>query len=207
MNDFSATSRSDVSIAAVAVNWREAVGIGIDEWAPDLEKVLFEALPRLIQDFECVVIDDALMPDAAAKTTFGPPRITLTKSIHQRLVNWDEFARLTAAHEIGHLVMHAGQALYRKLDGNKRAPFIEPFRSGERQADRFAQGFLAPQNVVGEFLTAEELRWGCKISPKAAEIAFKEHPNNRKGRKVPDFVTELLEELRSNGNVVPFPRK
>jgi Zn-dependent peptidase ImmA (M78 family) len=129
MNDFKAEkSRSDAEIRALAANWRHELGIRIDEWAPNLSKVLFESLPRAVPGFECIVVEDASMMGAAAKTMFNPPRIFLSKSIHERLLRWDGFARFTVAHEIGHLVMHAGEALYRKLEGNQRAAFIEPHR-------------------------------------------------------------------------------
>jgi hypothetical protein len=62
-----------------------------------------------------------------------------------------ELQRFTLAHEVGHIILHAGTGLHRDraLDPNRSNPPLSP---QEREADMFAAAFLMPtKHVSAEF--------------------------------------------------------
>ena len=75
--------------------------------------------------------------------------------------------RFTAAHELGHAVLHAGYSpQFRDLPLDGPAHFKDPM---ERDADRFAVAFLMPRKLVRQYFFES---FGCQYFELNDETAF-----------------------------------
>lgn len=121
----------------IAQNARLAIGLEPEQRVP-IASVLENVLPTLIDGYEFRVEEARSMGKAEAITHGYRPIITFNASSYASLLRDNPRARMTAAHELGHLLMHTdktGFAFLRKRDAR-----LDP----ERQADIFAAAFLMP---------------------------------------------------------------
>jgi Zn-dependent peptidase ImmA (M78 family) len=91
--------------------------------------------------------------------------------------------RFTLAHELGHVLMHAGSGLHRDraVDGSSSQRSLPPY---EREANQFAAAFLMPAKLVREeftrrfrtddFVLDTAARFG--LGDAYADLARKRHP-------------------------------
>jgi hypothetical protein len=66
-DDYKVKPRSTQNIAALALAWRDALGVA-DAWSPNVVWLLEIKVPRLIPEFALVVRSDDEMADAEAYT-------------------------------------------------------------------------------------------------------------------------------------------
>jgi Zn-dependent peptidase ImmA (M78 family) len=194
IEDFIVEARSAKKIEEIALAWRDTLGVP-NEWAPNMIALIENRLPRFFPKFALIARSDADLGEAEAFTEFSPPQIIVRKSVYLKAAHGDGRDRMTMAHELGHLVMHAGvQANARMIAGNKPAPTFQIFRSAEWQARKFASLFLMPTHIVREFVSAVQLAQCCLVSQQAAKIRFGEvkPPINR---KLPECIAEALKNL------------
>jgi hypothetical protein len=154
--------RSAKQIEQIAERTRSALGVGPTcrvSMVPILEYVLDEYL----NDFVFHVAEDRALGGAEAVTDFFRPEITLTNSTYQALRKSQPRARMTAAHELGHLVLHSQRPVYYAF-GNVTDPLIDP----ERQADLFAAAFLMPRAAVMKMKSIEQIMRTFGVSRDAA---------------------------------------
>jgi len=154
-----------------------------------------ESTPNFFKKFALIVRNDPDLGDAEAFTEFSPPQIVVRKSVYLNARKQDGRSRMTLAHELGHLVMHAGvQSNARMITGNKQAPTHKLYRSAEWQARKFGSLFLMPTHIVREFSSPQELVQACHVSLQAAQIRFDEvGSTNRSG--LPDCVRDTIAAL------------
>jgi hypothetical protein len=122
-DDFWAPPQSLGDIEQKSLAWRHAFGI-VDTWAPDIARLIETKLPKLIPAFALVVRPDDEMyslDNAEAYTEFDPPKIAVAERVYRLAREHEGRARMTFAHELGHLVMHPGAAKLRIASGNKPA--------------------------------------------------------------------------------------
>lgn len=125
-------------IEELAWQTRSALGLAPFEQVP-VAKVLEHVLPELIEDYEFVVEESRDMGGAEAVTGAYRPVITFGASSYDRLARDEPRARMTGAHELGHLLLHTGRTGYAFL--RRRDMRVDP----EKQADIFAEAFLMPE--------------------------------------------------------------
>lgn len=166
-----ALSRRDIEERALA--WRTALGISTC-WQPDLLDILEFKLPRKWPDFSVVVRENSEMVDLEAYTQFQPPQIVFRNSSYQGLRNRVPRSRWTAAHELGHLVLHEAICKARSVEALSPSRIWKPYNSAEWQANTFASHFLMPEHVVSEFSSPEEISENCNVSLQAAVIRFQQ---------------------------------
>lgn len=162
-------SRADIEAKAYA--WRDALGIDAHCAAPDMPSVLEIFLPKRLPVVAIHIVGDQQMGDIEAITTFEPPAITLRESVYLAAARFDGRARMTLAHELGHLVLHKSAApLHRAPAKYINADKLKPFASAEYQANVFGAAFLVPEWIACEFGEADTLARHCCVSRKLAEI-------------------------------------
>lgn len=141
---------------------------------PLLEHVLDEAIP----DFEFRVVENGHLGAADAVTDTVRPIIAMTDRTYRRLRNGDGWARMTAAHELGHLMLHCGMPHLYAHGGHN-----DPLTCPERQADIFAAAFLMPANAFRYIRSLAEARDRFGVSTSAAICRARhvgvrlDHPN------------------------------
>jgi Zn-dependent peptidase ImmA (M78 family) len=130
-----------------------------------VEKVLPEVLPG----YDFFVLPDEDMPTMAGVSAVGEFTICLANSTYERLCDGDPEARLVAAHEFAHLMMHSHQIpvhAKRTRDDER----VDP----EWQADRFAEFWLMPRSGVLRCRSAEHVAAKYAVPIEAARRRFHE---------------------------------
>jgi hypothetical protein len=192
--DLFVPSISREEIKAKAFDWRYAFGLE-STWAVDIPRILEHDLPKIIPGFALRVLLAEAMAGDEARTHHTVPAIDIRVDVYERLCAWDGRARLTAAHELGHLVLHSGESRPRAVVEIK-ANTIPRHRSSERQAYDFAASFLMPESIVRQFDSPAELAAGCKVTPRAAEVRMRELGLWPKGRPLPEGVEEAIRKMK-----------
>lgn len=196
MDDHEVSPRSSREIELLTLAWRDALGVS-ERWVPDVIRILEIDLPKYCRQFALVVRPDGEMGDAEAYTEINPPHIAVRASVYQLARAQNGRARMTFAHEFGHLVMHPSEVANLRSEGVlQRAYEIPRFKSAEWQARKFASLFLMPTDIVRQFGTARDLSESCKVSLQAAEIRFQE-VGHIPPKPLPDCVLDALKKLKS----------
>ncbi|MGN6307970.1 MAG: ImmA/IrrE family metallo-endopeptidase [Xanthobacteraceae bacterium] len=192
IEDFIVKPRSGKEIEQVALAWRDALGVQ-NEWAPNMVDLLENRIPRFFPEFALAVRTDSEMTGAEAFTEFSPPRIVLSESVYLLAAKKHGRSRMTCAHELGHLVMHADTKAKPRMAVGNRGANSDIFRSAEWQARKFAAMFLLPTHVVREFSNSDQLSECCQVSKQAAQIRFEESGIKK---QLPECVSLLGNQLK-----------
>lgn len=132
---------------------------------PVMEVIEF-ALPQFIPKFELQIGSVKEMGGTHGLTYPQEGVLILREDIYEGALNGVGRDRMTAAHELGHLLMHKNIAFARSEPGVK----IRPFESSEWQAKCFSGELLVPSlhsNVL-KGMTAEQIATDCGVSLIAA---------------------------------------
>lgn len=164
-------SRRDIEEKAYA--WREALEIPPFCARPDMTEILEWNLPKLIPQFALFIGSIEEMKNAEAYTLHNPPAIRIRRDVYESAINFDGRARMTLAHELGHLVLHKNaKPLHRAPSEYQVSGKIPAFANTEYQANVFASAFLVPEWIASEYRNPIELAQHCGVSLEAARISL-----------------------------------
>jgi Zn-dependent peptidase ImmA (M78 family) len=152
-------SREDIE--EIAWRTRATLGLGPFDRVP-VVKVLEHVLPELIDDYEFRVEHSRSLAGAEAITDGYRPIITFGAEAYDRLARDNPRARMTGAHELGHLLLHTGQTAYAFL--RRPDAKLDP----EHQADIFAEAFLMPECAFRKVKSIKEAMERFGVSKDAA---------------------------------------
>jgi Zn-dependent peptidase ImmA (M78 family) len=107
IEDFLVPAKTAKEVESKALAWRDALGVA-DAWAPNLVDLIENKVPKVFPQFALLVRADREMGDAEAYTESNPPMIAVRESVYWQGLRNDGRARMTFAHEFGHLVLHPG---------------------------------------------------------------------------------------------------
>lgn len=126
-------------------------------------------LPEVLPDYLFSVLPDEDMPGMAGITAIGEYTICLAESTYVALCNGDPDARMIAAHEFGHLILHSQQApqLAKRTTADER---VDP----EWQADRFAEAWMMPWDGVAKCRSANHVAAKYSVPDDVAARRFAE---------------------------------
>lgn len=179
-DDFFARPLKNSSISALALDWRYALGIDPDTVFVDIVNIVENTLPRVFPPFS-LVIESSRGDDIEAFTEFDPPKITVREPVYLAAANRDGRARWTFAHELGHLTLHdSAVPMARAPIEYQRMKNLPAYASAEKQADKFAAGFLMPEAVVKRYNDPISLSSACGVSYQAAKIQLEKYRNLQK---------------------------
>lgn len=193
-NDQFVQSKSKLDLERNARQWRFVFHCE-DRYAPDISRILEHGLPLIDPEFMLEVCEYKEMPDCEGRSTSNPPRIILREDIYEKMCNWDGRSRMTAAHELGHYLLHSSKKPLNRMNAPNVVQLYRNNKSmsAEWQANYWASCFLMPKDIVTEFSTPLDLSEFCKTSFQAAEIRMKELGLlKKKVRETPDFVKQYL---------------
>ena len=147
---------------------------------------------------------DSELPEAPAKADCATKKITVRESLAYQAVQGSGHARMTLAHEVGHIALGHSGTRYRKNGLNIEAATIAQVRREESEAKRFAAVFLVPTHLAEHCRTAEEIEEKFAVSHDAAEIRKSEldaHIRRKTGEKrpLPAGAINFLEEAKRRG--------
>ncbi|MBC8725815.1 ImmA/IrrE family metallo-endopeptidase [Paraburkholderia sp. 31.1] len=136
-------------------------------------QVLESVLPAVDETFSFEVMDADEMVQyfrmhADGMTVHSTNKIVLRTDVYVGACSGSGRDRFTAAHELGHLLLHRGEGMSfpRKSTGAK------VYCDSEWQANSFAREFLADIRVASQFRIPAELAAHFCVSSKVAEIQW-----------------------------------
>jgi len=131
-----------------------------------IEKVLYGSLDLIMFEVET----HGRMNGAEGLTCPVGDFIQLREDVYIAACDGQGRARFTAAHELGHLILHSRQPLAR-IEPHED---IEPFRASEQQANQFAAELLMPPAFITRSDTPQEIaeRHGVSISAATHRIDY-----------------------------------
>lgn len=154
--------RSRREVEEMASDVRAALGLAPDQRASMLG--IFESiLPQLIDGFHIRVVEDRVLRGAEAVTDLEKPVITFAQSTYDKLYRGGARQRMTAAHELGHLLLHTQRPRWAAFSGVR-----DPLADSERQADIFGEAFLMPAEAFRKVSSIEEAMHKFGVSRDAA---------------------------------------
>lgn len=154
--------RSRKEVEALAAKARRDLNLsagGRVSMLPILEQVLYE----VYDNYDFRVREDREMGRMEGLTDDRDPIIYLKSSTYNALERGDGRARMTAAHEFGHLLMHCGMPTFRAFSET-----YEPLYDPERQANIFAAAFLMPESAFRQCRTVRQAMKAFGVSRDAA---------------------------------------
>lgn len=158
----SVQKRSEHQIERLAKMVRQELGVGPGERLA-MQPILEFALDDMIDGAYLAVLSDSEMGGAEGRTDWHQPVITLSAGTYAALTKGNPRARMTAAHELGHLLMHTKQPVYYYRERTKDNR-LDP----EWQADTFAAALLMPADAFRKMKTVRQAMAAFGVSKGAA---------------------------------------
>ena len=166
MADYKATPTSRNEIRKFTKYIRQETGYENILYFP-IVKFLELFIPEIMPDFQLEILPHEEMDNKCGETKPSEHKIILDEEIYNNAIDGDGFARLTVAHEIGHLFMHESDSISLcKLKPNES---LKAYEDPEWQADAFGGELLAPGYLIGG-LTINEISEKCGVTEKAAKV-------------------------------------
>jgi IrrE N-terminal-like domain len=191
--DYPVDERSDDLVRETAKTARSTFAVLEDDYV-DLISTLRKTRINTrfgLKELRYKVGRDEDMQGTEGLTVFAPGLVTivLSPTTHDALRFGDGRARNTAAHELGHAIMHQGLPMARGSMVGGANRWIPPYRSAEHQAKVFAPALLIDDTVALKLSVEKEVALRFGVSFDSAEIYLK---NLRK----PDERRRVFAELR-----------
>jgi hypothetical protein len=183
--------KEDWEIEEVAWRLRELLGF-VKASAPCMATVL-DRLTAELPGFSYRILLDADLPEAAARTCCETMTIELRASLYQAMLAGDRRARMTIAHELGHVVLGHNGVRFRKDDPEKRHG-IEKIE--ESEAKFFGGAFLAPSKMARKYDNPSDLALQFQISDHAAQVRHEQIERDR-AKKLPPGIKEFIQEMKN----------
>lgn len=149
------------AVEAHAAKTRQMFGLAPGDRV-DMARLMDTTLSKHYSRYVMEVEDDCNMNGCEAFTDKVDTRITFSRSTYDALVRGDWRARMTAAHELGHLMLHCGRWWGRV------AGWIDPENDPEKQADQFAAAFMMPASEFRKVRSIREAQKKFGVSRDAA---------------------------------------
>ena len=154
-------SRSDVSKMAYLVRRELKITEDIFPIIPFLELVM----PMIFADFHFGVLSKEEMGFNHGLTVPSENAIYLRQDVYEGALRGNARDRFTAAHELGHYLMHLDVPVtYHRTIGRKRLP---PEIDSESQANLFAAAILMPEKKLRKCRTLNEAAAKFGVSRRA----------------------------------------
>ena len=154
--------RNENDIERLAMQVRVGLGVGPSDRIA-MQPVLEFALDEMVDGAYFEVVADKELDGAEGRTDWAQPRICLSAGTYSRLGQSDPRARMTVAHELGHLLMHTRQPVFHYKTRTKDRT-LDP----EWQADYFAAALLMPRNAFRKMRSVAQARAAFGVSRQAA---------------------------------------
>lgn len=154
--------RSVDEIERLAKMVRQELGVAPGERLA-MQPVLEFTLDDMVPGAFLAVESDQTMGGAEGRTDWHQPIITLSAGTYAALSKSDPRARMTAAHELGHLLMHTQQPVH-YYRSKARDPQLDP----EWQANVFAAALLMPRPAFRKMRTVSQAKKTFGVSRGAA---------------------------------------
>lgn len=157
--------RSQDNVFGVAMGVRQQLNIQYDAFP--IAQVLEFVMPLAFPGFGLEVGDFHQMGNNHGLTIPAENIIRLREDVYDGMVDGKGRDRFTAAHELGHYLMHRDIPIqfHRAENGQ-----LKPFRDSEWQANRFAGGLLMPTDRMVQCKSLAEVVERFQVTRDAASV-------------------------------------
>lgn len=152
-------------IEAIAQSLRELLRVKAHRFP--LIRMLEFYLPTLMPQFHYAIKDAEEMGDNHGLTFPEQDELWLREDVYANVLAERGRDRFTLAHEFGHLFLHRGPAMARKL---RPANELKPYRNSEMQANHFAACLLMPCESVQALRDPALVTHECGVTIEAASV-------------------------------------
>jgi hypothetical protein len=159
---FEVPPRKQQEIEEIAAALRRTLGV-IEPFFPLLE-VVEQRIPKAWDQFYCGVADDDELGGDHGRTWPDEGVILLRSDVYQGVREHQGRDRFTLAHELGHLVLHSGIGMARRVSASE----IKTYCNSEWQADAFGGALLIPPEVAISLRDVDAIVKACGVSEAAA---------------------------------------
>lgn len=173
--DYKVAPRSWDEIARTADTLRIGLRLSSVPYFPIMD-VLERVLDQMLGHIQLEVGSKADMGIAEGHTCPKGEFIELREDVYEGAWAGNGRARFTAAHELGHLILHSNAPLARARPGEE----IASFRRSEPQANQFAAELLMPPRFFTPPDTAHQVAQRHGVSLEAARNRLQYLRNRRK---------------------------
>lgn len=159
---FEVPPRRQQEIEEIAAALRRTLGV-TEPFFPLLE-VVEQRIPKAWDQFYCGVADEGELGGDHGRTWPDEGVILLRSDVYQGVREDQGRDRFTLAHELGHLVLHSGIGMARRVSSWE----VKTYCNSEWQADAFGGALLIPPNVAISLRDADAIVRTCGVSEAAA---------------------------------------
>ena len=165
MYDFRAPAMSWAEVDAAAESVRQSFRLHDVRYFPVVD-VVEKLLANRFEEISFEICTRAEMDGAEGLTCPRGKFVRIREDVYDEACTGGVRARFTFAHELGHLLLHtdAERPLARALCTDH----LKPFRSAEKQANRFASTLLMPARHISPLDSPEDLMHRFGVSRPAA---------------------------------------
>jgi Zn-dependent peptidase ImmA (M78 family) len=197
-----AVYRTDEQLEEIGCNFLRRIGLE-RQVRPDMMTVISK-LKRVETTFNYRRVPDKDMPDAEAEWNSEATEIAMRESVFMGMQHGDPHPRFVVFHELSHYVLGHRGTRNRIASSQVRQYSAAQVKHEETEASRLAVIIMAPEYLVPEGATADDIASQFGMSLTAAILRKEEIDRIRRRRRgelrpLPASVKELLRNARDQG--------
>jgi hypothetical protein len=197
-----ATYRTDEQLEEIGRNFLRRLGLEL-QLRPDVMTIITK-LKHAEPDFKYRRIPDKDMPHAEAEWDSGASEVSMRESVFTGMQRGDAHPRFVVFHELSHYALGHKGTRNRISNPQVRKYSAAEVKHEETEASRLAVIIMAPEHLVPENASAEEIAARFGMSLTAAILRKEEIDRIRRRRRgelrpLPASVKELLRNARDKG--------
>jgi hypothetical protein len=194
--------RTDEELEAVARNFLKRIGLE-HQVRPDMMTIISK-LKHVVPSFNYQRVPDAEMPSAEAQWLSEDFILKMRESVFVEMQRGQPRARMTVAHELSHYLLKHKGLLNRSTQRTISEITVPHVRRQESEARRLGPIILAPEYLVPEGATVEQIVEVFGLSIEAATYRKDEVDAVRRRargelRPLPVSIADYLEEAKRRG--------
>ncbi len=168
---------------------------------------LISKIKREVSNFRYRRVPDAEMPDAEAHWYSDDFELSMRESVFVAMQRGEPRARMTVAHELSHYLLRHKGFLNRRAEKSLAEVSIPRIVKQEDEARRLAPIILAPEHLIPEGASVEDIMSTFGLSHQAAALRKNEvdelrSRRQRAGRPLPQSIIDYLKEAKRRGHPV-----
>jgi uncharacterized protein DUF955 len=197
-----AVYRTDEQLEEIGRNFLRRLGIEY-QVRPDAMTIITK-LKHIEPNFKYRRIPDKDMPDAEAEWDSGASEVGMRESVFVGMQRGDAHHRFVVFHELSHYALGHKGTRNRISDPQLRKMSAAQVKHEESEATRLAVILMAPEYLVPENASAEEMASMFAMSLPAAILRKEEVDRIRRRRRgelrpLPASIKEMLRNARDKG--------
>jgi Zn-dependent peptidase ImmA (M78 family) len=197
-----AVYRTDEQLEELGRGFLRRLGIE-NQSRPDMMTIITK-LKHAVPEFKYRRVPDKDMPDAEAEWNSAETEISMRESVFTGMQRGDTHPRFVVFHELSHFALGHQGTRNRISNSQVRQYSASTVKHQETEASRLAVILMAPEHLIPEGASAEDIASQFAMSLTAAIIRKEEVDRLRRrargeARRLPDSIKELLRSARDQG--------